>query len=339
MRKYMARVVCALLVLSLMLGGCGKKQTRYTKTYLDLFDTVTTVVGFGNSEAEFGEKAQAVYAQLRNYHQLFDIYHDYECMNNAKTINDQAGIAPVKVDDALIQLLLDCRDYYEMTDGKVNVAMGGVLKLWHDARSEGLEDPENAVLPSQADLQAAAAHSGFENIVIDENAGTVFITDPQTRLDLGAVAKGWAAQKVAESAPEGLLISVGGNVCATGPKPEGAWTIGIQNPDAPDTNLHTVTLSKGSIVTSGDYQRTYKVDGKDYHHIIDPQTLMPATGWRSVTVMCEDSGLADALSTALFILDLEQGKALAAQCGADALWVSANGEEFMTDGFAAVVQE
>lgn len=339
MRKYMARTVCVLLVLSLLLGGCGKKQTRYTKTYLDLFDTVTTVVGFGSSEAEFGGKAQAIYQDLRYYHRLFDIYHDYEGLNNAKTINDQAGIAPVQVDDALIQLLLDCRDYYEMTDGKVNVAMGGVLKLWHDARKEGLEDPEHAKLPSQTELQAAAEYMSFENVVIDEEAGTVYITDARTQLDLGAVGKGWATQRVAENAPEGFLISVGGNVCATGPKPEGAWTIGIQNPDAPDTNLHTVSLSRGSIVTSGDYQRTYQVNGKDYHHIIDPETLLPATQWRSVTVMCEDSGLADALSTALFLMDLDQGKALAAQCDADVLWVSANGETFMTDGFAAVTQK
>jgi thiamine biosynthesis lipoprotein len=152
---------------------------------------------------------------------------------------------------------------------------------------------------------------------------------------VGAVAKGWATQRVAENAPTGMLISVGGNVCATGPKNEDGtpWVIGVQNPDDPDKNLHTIYVSGGSVVTSGDYQRLFLVDGQPYHHIIDPETQMPATYWRSVSVMCEDSGLADALSTGLFLMDLEQGKALAQKCNAEVMWVDQNGNEFMTAGF------
>ena len=154
---------------------------------------------------------------------------------------------------------------------------------------------------------------------------------------MGAIAKGWATLRVAEKAPSGLLISVGGNVCATGPKRQDgtAWVIGIQDPDQADKNLHTLYLTKGSVVTSGDYQRTYWVEGKAYHHIIDPQTLMPATKWRSVSIVCPDSGLADALSTGLFLMDYEQGKALAQMCGAEVLWVSFDGTEYMTPGFEA----
>ena len=113
------------------------------------------------------------------------------------------------------------------------------------------------------------------------------------------------------------------------------WVIGIQDPDDSGKNLHTLYLTKGSVVTSGDYQRTYMVDGQAYHHIIDPQTLMPASYWRSVSIVCRDSGLADALSTGLFLMDYEQGKALAQKCGAEVLWVALDGTEFMTSGFKA----
>ena len=92
------------------------------------------------------------------------------------------------------------------------------------------------------------------------------------------------------------------------------------------------------MVTSGDYQRTYWVEGKQYHHIIDPDTQMPSTDWRSVSVVCEDSGLADALSTALFLLPLEEGKTLAAQCGVEVLWVNADQQEYSTPGFGALIR-
>ena len=153
-------------------------------------------------------------------------------------------------------------------------------------------------------------------------------------LDVGAIAKGWATQKASEHAPAGMLISVGGNVCATGPKTaEGdPWVIGIQDPDGGDS-IHTIYVTGGAVVTSGDYQRVYYVDGKPYHHIIDPNTRMPAAYWRSVTVVCGDSGLADALSTALFLLPLEDGQALAEQCGAEVLWIDGDGAESMTPGF------
>ena len=321
--------VLALLLLLAFLSGCLPAQkTPHTATYLTVFDTVTTVKGFG-SQAEFDRQAQQLYDQLLRYHRLFDIYNDYEGINNLKTVNDRAGQAPVTVDPAIIRLLLDCKAYYELTDGRVNAAMGSVLKLWHDARTA----PGEPRLPDPEALEAAAAHTDFSRVLIDEAASTVFITDPELSLDVGAIAKGWAAQRVAEQAPAGLLLSVGGNVCVTGPKPGGEpWIIGIQSPDT-DAFLHTLSIDGGSVVTSGDYQRGYTVDGKLYHHIIDPDTRMPGEYWRSVTVVCEDSALADALSTALFLLPHEAGEALALRCGAQALWLAPDGTEYQTSGF------
>ena len=341
----MARRILALCLLALLLTGCAAptvqtKQTIYEASFLSLFDTVTVVKGPAESKEAFDSVARTVQEDLTHYHQLFDVYNSYEGLNNLKTVNDRAGVAPVEVEKVVIDLLKDCRSYYELSGGKVNVAMGGVLKLWHDARNAGINDPANAKLPDMAALQAAAEHSSFNAVVIDEMASTVYITDPLVQLDVGAVAKGWAAQRVAEKMPGNMLLSVGGNVCATGPKfADGTpWVIGIQDPDAADKNLHTVFVTKGSVVTSGDYQRTYWVDGKAYHHIIDPDTLMPSAYWRSVSVICPDSGRADALSTALFLMDREAGAQLAEECGVEVLWVDASGQEFMTDGFEEILR-
>ena len=338
------RRVIALVLVCLVLSGCnaGKEQgkTQYTATFLNIFDTVTSVVGKADSEESFTQTAQAVHDELLVYHQLFDIYNEYEGLNNLKTVNDRAGLEPVQVDRKIIDLLTDCKAYCDLTGGRVNVAMGSVLYLWHEARNGGINDPVNAYLPDQKALEEASLHTALDAVVIDEEASTVYISDPQVRLDVGAVAKGWSVQRVCETAPAGLLISVGGNVCATGPKDENGtpWVVGVQNPDGGDNYLHTLYVTDGSVVTSGDYQRAYMVDGKFYHHIIDPDTLYPSKYWRSVTIVCDDSGLADALSTALFILPLEEGKALLESCGAEAMWVSGENEIFYSRGFEALIR-
>ena len=338
----MKRVICILCLVSLVLAGCTAPQgpTQYTATFLTLFDTVTTVVGRADSQEAFQEKAQAVHDDLLVYHQLFDIYNDYDGIHNLKTVNDAAGVAPVEVDRKIIDLLTDCRAYYDLTGGRVNAAMGSVLHLWHVARNDGLNDPVNAKLPDAEALTAAAAHADFGCVIIDEAASTVYLSDPDMRLDVGAIAKGWACQRVCENAPAGLLISVGGNVCSTGPKDEAGtpWVVGIQDPDGGSGYLHTLSITTGSVVTSGDYQRAYLVDGTLYHHIIDPDTLYPAGYWRAVTIICPDSGLADALSTALFLLPQEEGQALLDQCSAEAMWVDGDGNRFYSPGFEEMIR-
>ena len=329
------------LLLCLVLCGCGPQaeQTQYSATFLTVFDTVTTILGRDASEAAFTEKAQAVHDDLLFYHQLFDIYNEYEGLNNLKTVNDHPGEA-VAVDRAVIDLLLDCKAYFELTGGRVNAAMGSVLCLWHEAREDGLNDIANAYLPDSEALLEAARHTSWDNVVIDAENSTVTLTDPGLRLDVGAIAKGWSVQRAAEKAPEGLLISVGGNVCATGPKDSSGtpWVVGVQNPDGGESYLHTLYLTQGSMVTSGDYQRAYLVDGELYHHIIDPDTLYPGRLWRAVTVVCPDSGLADALSTALFLLPIEEGQRLLDECASHAMWVDADGNMYYSTGFEELIR-
>lgn len=338
----MTKRILALILLVSLLAGCVGVQNpsakqQYKVTFFDLFDTVTSITGTARNEEAFQKQVKILYEELSVYHQLFDIYHSYEGVTNIKDINDQAGIAPVEVDGKIIELLLDCSAFYETTDGRVNVAMGSVLSLWHQARTEGMQDPQNAELPDAERLSEAALHTDIRDMVIDSDASTVFLADAQMRLDVGAVAKGWAAQKVTEGCPDGYLISIGGNVCASGPKDEVGtpWVVGIQDPKHPESSsyLHTVELTKGCVVTSGDYQRCYEVNGQFYHHIIDPNTCYPSVYWSMVTVICEDSGIADALSTALFLMNLEEGQELLEHYDASAMWVDTQGQKFYSSSF------
>ena len=327
----MRKLILPLLML-LLLSGCAAEKQVYQTVYLDVFDTVTTIRGYDVSQEAFTEKAETVHRELLAYHTLFDIYHSTP--TGISEINSNAGIAPVAVDPRVMALLTDCRDYCTLTGGRVNIAMGSVLQLWHESREAGLANPTAAQLPDMTALQEAAKHTSFDTVILDEENNTVFLSDPQQRLDVGAIAKGWTAQQVSHLLPEGYLLNLGGNVCALGSKPDGSkWVIGIQSPEDPNNYLRTVGLSGISAVTSGDYQRYYTVNDQRYHHIIDPTTLMPSTLWRSVSILCPDSGLADCLSTALFLMPLEEGRALAEKCGAEAMWIAPDNSIFYSAGF------
>ncbi len=342
----MKRLITVLLLISTLLCGCARvqelkqEQKQYTATFLTLFDTVTTVVGKADSEEEFQARVQPFHDELEQYHRLFDIYHDYDGMVNLKTVNDTAAISPVIVDPIILELLEDCKDYYTATNGKFNPAMGSVLRLWHKAREDGINDPQNAYLPDASDLAEASQHMDPDNIILDKENSTVFFSDPELKLDVGGIAKGWAVQRVCGDIPYGLLVSVGGNVYATGPKDgEGTpWAVGIRDPSSEDDYLHILNITKGSVVTSGSYQRAYAVDGKLYHHIVDPDTLYPNELWVSVSIVTEDSGLADVLSTTLFLLDRESGQALLDSYDAEAMWVDTEGNKYYSSGFRELIR-
>lgn len=321
------------LLAAVLLAGCSPKKQVYTVTWLDAFDTVVTLRGYAPSEKAFTAEAEKAHEKLLHYHRLFDVYNVYEGTPNLCTVNQQAGKTPVQVDSDIIALLKDCRAYYDLTNGRVNAAMGAVLYAWHLTRDAGISDPDHAVLPDRETLEEAAQHCSWDTVILDEQAGTVYLSDARQRLDVGAIAKGWSGQRIAAELPEGYMLNLGGNVCARGSKPDGApWVIGIQDPDSADY-LRTVAIYNGSAVTSGDYQRYYTVDGQRYHHIIDPDTLMPSRYFRSVSILHPDSGLSDCLSTALFLMPLEEGRALAQSQGAEAMWIDYDGVITATAGF------
>ena len=177
MLKRMAAAIISLAML-LNLMACGQRRKRFEAEFLVLFDTVTRIVAYMPDKEEFAVFAQLFYDNLEEYHRLYDIYNNYDGINNIKTINDNAGIEPVKVDQRIIDLLLIAKRMYVQTDGKFNVAYGAVLSIWHNYRTRGMDDPENAQLPPLADLQAAALHTDISDVVIDEANATVYLADP-----------------------------------------------------------------------------------------------------------------------------------------------------------------
>ena len=348
------RLFCALLAVCLLcalLPACGRTQpqlNKYSAHSFDYFDTVTTITGYAESQEAFDAVANEALAQLGEYHRLYDIYHRYEGMENLCTINDLMDGAhqTITVDRRIIDMLLFAREMYDKTGGMVNVAMGSVLKLWHDYRTVGMSDPAEAALPPMEKLQEAAGHTDITKMVIDVENSTVTLTDPQMRLDVGAIAKGYATEQVAlwmeQQAVSGALLNVGGNVRAVGNKPDGTpWTVGLEHPDDDAADyLAYLTLTKEALVTSGSYQRYYVVNGKRYHHIIHPDTLTPAAGLKAVSILCPHSGMGDALSTALFCMSVEEGKALIATMeGVEASWMTADGTHIVSDGWNAYVKK
>ncbi|MBR5970532.1 MAG: FAD:protein FMN transferase [Lachnospiraceae bacterium] len=354
MKKVLQKTMLLLLVLCL--GACGArtqavsgtsageeetKMRRFEETWLDLFDTVTVVKGYAKDKETFDAEASNIYDRLLYCYRLFDIYESYEGINNLKSVNDNAGVAPVAVDAEILSLLKFGKEIYEASGGTADITLGAVLSVWHEARLTGMEHPAEAYVPEEALLLEAKTHTGWELLEIDEAKGTVFLTDPEASLDVGAIAKGYAAEYAMKDAPEGYLLSLGGNVRTKGMRSDGTpWVVGVQNPEAPDSgSLFSIYATDCSVVTSGDYQRYYTVDGVNYHHLIDPDSCMPAAYWRGVTVLCKDSGVADALSTALFLMELEEGQALAARYDAEAAWIAADGSTVFTEGFEALIRQ
>lgn len=320
-----AALFFCVLMFAAGLSSCAIGQPkRFTDIYYDAFDTPISVIAYCKNEAEFKELSARVHKEFVRYHRIFDIYSEYEGLVNAATVNKAAGSgAPVKVPQELTDLLVFSKDVYRVTDGRVNVAMGAVLKLWHEAREYAADHPESAYIPKDEDLRAAAAHCSIDDMVVDAEASTVLLKDPQMSIDLGAVAKGWATERIAQMLKaEGrtsIAISAGGNVRVLGTRgDEQPWNIAIQDPSegaGASDYIETVKVSELSVVTSGVNQRYFTAEGKRWHHIIDPDTLRPEDRFLSVTVMTEDSGIADALSTALFNMSLEDGRAFLRRLG------------------------
>lgn len=336
-------LVAAVLVLAgiACIKNYNQKPQRYEGQFFDCFDTVTTITGYAQSQEDFSEKLKLLQEKLTYYHQLFDIYHSYDGIHNIKTINDAAGVRAVKVDGEIIQLLEMGQEMYGRTNGAVHIAYGSVLSLWHDCREEGLRNPEQARIPSGEELAKRAMHTDMGDLVVDGKSSTVFLKDGEMSLDVGSIGKGYAVQRLAEYAREiGMehaLVSVGGNVCAVGGKADGTpWVVGVENPrpDSGEAYIATAELGDGCLVTSGDYQRYYEVEGERYCHIIDPDTNMPPQYFSSVTVRAQDSGVADAISTALFNMDYEAGLSLVEELeDVEAMWVGKDGQVRSSGGF------
>lgn len=339
MKKFISIILSFLLVFSLF--GCSKAAGvhKFSKTFIDLFDTASTVTAYDKSQAEFDENYNKVHSELKRYFELYDIYNGYDGVTNLKYINEHAAEKPIEADGEIIELLLFGKKAYELTNGKVNICMGSVLSVWHEYRQAALESEENAAVPSRIELENAAEHADIDSLVIDEKNSTVYFSDSQMKLDVGAIAKGFVCDKIYDFITKNNLwqsavVSLGGNVTAIGEKPNGeGYTVGIENPSGGDYVKKVTAHDKTSVVTSGGYQRYYTVGEKKYCHIINPDTLYPSELMQSVTVISDNSALADAMSTALFCMSVRDGLKLVEKTdGIEAVWLDNDSKVIASSG-------
>lgn len=345
MKRSSVAIVLLLALVLVTFSACGPQSQlqKYSVSSFEYFDTFTAIEGYAASQEEFDAIAGKVLEELALCDRLFSIYDLYEDFENLYTINRVIDGAHrvVKVDRRIIDMLTYAKEAYELTNGRVNVAMGSVLSIWHDYREAGTDEPWNAQLPPMEKLLAAAEHTNIHDVVIDEEACTVFLADPKMRLDVGAIAKGYAvelaAQILKDLGVENYSLNVGGNVRTVGAKATGdPWKVGIENPNDDGSDyLAILGIVDKSVVTSGSYQRYYWVGNERYHHVIDPDTLMPSDYFTSVSVVTESSALGDALSTALFCMSLEAGLTLIESLpDAEAIWLLLDGTRVTSSGFA-----
>ncbi len=337
------KALSVLLALSLAAGLCacapsgGKdERKKYTHGIWDTFDTVISVIAYCDDDEEFAKIKTTAEEMFKKYHKMFDIYNSYEGVVNIKTVNDNAGVAPVEVPEEIIDLIESGKKLYEETDGNVNIAFGSVLKIWHAAREVAEYDPGRAYVPDIEQLRAAAKHCDINDVVIDREASTVYLADPEMSLDVGAIAKGFATDLVVEKIKsEGngcFLITAGSSsIKAVGLKPGGSsWTSAVETDD--EGNL--IEISDHSITTSGIYQRYYEVDGVMYHHIINKDSLMPEHNYQSVTLITDDCGYGDGLATAIFNMSLDEGMAFVnSHDDIYGMWVTLDGEKIYSEGY------
>ncbi len=339
----------SLLLVPPALADEKTQMLKYSYMFFGTFDTAISIIGYAPSREAFDKAAALAEAEFNRLHKLYNQYYPYEGINNIYALNYGAAKEPMHVPEDLFKLLAWCKEQQRQTRGRVNIALGAVLSLWHDERDNAELNPDKARLPDRAALEKANAHTDINDLILDEARQTVFYADPLLKLDVGAVAKGYATELVARqllnSDVSSFIINAGGNVRTGYPPLDGrsSWGIGIQDPDAdlvlPAGNdvMDVLYLSDLSLVTSGDYQRYYVVGDKRYHHLISPDTLMPADFMRSVTIITQDSGLADLLSTAVFLMPFEEGYEFVTSLeGVEAFWILNDRSIRMTPGAQAV---
>ncbi len=332
-----------------MLTGCGSSE-RYQRSIIDKFDTVITLTADA-SQQKFDEMFEFSSDLIDDYHRLFDAHNEYDGIVNIATINRTAHQAPVEVCDELADLLSYSIEMHDLTDGKLNIAFGAVLELWRAAESTAFETPQEAAPPTVEELAVAAEHCDIDDLIVNTEENTVFFADPKMKLDVGGIAKGYAAQLLTEelvlAGYDNILLSMGGNITAIGGEQVSSWIVGVENP----TNSSVEPMVKlelfggKSLVVSGNYIRYFTAvdeqgNEKSYGHIIDTQTLMPPEYYDSVAVLTDRADLADALSTAIYTMPPKEALELAQKLDSvEIMLVEKNSQITVSSGFENFVQD
>lgn len=312
------RVLPLVMAIVILLSSCsGGSYTEYEF----MMDTNCSITVYSRADRD---AVAPVFARLRELDRALDRFN---ASGDVARVNLSAGQSPVEVSPEVFGLISRAKELCEMTAGAFNPLLGAVSDLW------GFDRAEHESVPSQTEIAGLLEACDISNLVLDADSCSVYIADERARLDLGAIAKGYAgqvaSQLLAELGVERAIVNLGGNVTVLGSREDGRpWRVGIQNPEADEGGYFTtVDCSDTSVVTSGAYQRYFDLDGVRYHHILDPSTGYPAeSDISSVTIISPDGALADALSTACFVLGSRNAEELCRRCGVQALILPTSGE-------------
>ena len=318
----------SILPLSLILLLCAC-QSSDASAQIFAMDTVMDLTVQGSGAAQALKDAEA------ELYRLDALLSRQDSASAVSALNESAG-SPVAVEEELYNLLQTAVEYSTLTDGAFAVTVAPIMDAWDFTG-------EHPRVPSRAELDSLLPLVGDERIVF--GSGTVTL-EPGMAVDLGGIAKGYASDRLAELlAADGVssaMVSLGGNVYVRGTKRDGSlWRVAIEDPNDTAAYLGVLSLQDRFIITSGGYQRYFEQDGVRYHHILDPKTGHPAaSGLQSVSVVSQDDTLADALSTALFVMGLDAGAALyrAGDLAFEAVFMTDDGSVWITPGLAGQYQ-
>lgn len=253
---------------------------------------------------------------------------------------NHADSYPVQISEETANLLKDALYYSKLSDGKLDVTLGSLVTLWDFTSQAGSASP---VIPDSVQIEEALTHCGYSNLILEEKNNIYLVTllDPECRLELGCIAKGYIADKLDEYLRSvnvtSATISLGGNIKVVGHKPSGEdFKIGIQKPfGSTGEAITSVGISDSSVVSSGVYERYFESDGRLYHHILDSSTGYPVDNdVYGVSIKATASVTADALSTLCFILGKEEGlKLINSMDGIEALYIMNDYSMFYSDGW------
>ena len=321
-KRMLTAVLTAALTLSLTACGGGEQQEMGETRTVYTMDTVMNLTAYGENASAALDAAEETLRTLDAKLDRHDETSTVSALNRDGTVEDAE----------LAQLTDIAQTIGALSGGAFDPTVAPVMDAW-DFTGDAPR------VPSDEELSALLAHVGLEKLSVDGN--TIALSDG-AQLDLGGIAKGYAAGRVRtilrEAGVTSAIISLGGNVAAVGKKPDGsAWTVGLQDPDRPEAYFGTVSIEDACVVTSGAYQRYFEENGVCYHHILDPHTGCPAeSGVKSVSVVAQDDTLADALSTALFVMGLDAGAEFQKSSGLafEAVFVTDDNTVWITPGLA-----
>lgn len=285
------------------------------------FGTVNSVTLYGSFDPE---TAQQIKKRALELHRLFSYF---EQGSDIFRINEQAGMEPVPVRQDTLSVLSHALVYGRETQGAFDITAGAAARLWRDAI-------RSAQIPSEPEIAGCRSLSSLDDLILDEAAETAFLRRRGQQVDLGGIAKGYAADEsvrlLKDYKVNKALVNFGGTVIATG----GEQRVGVQHPYQKNgESVADIIVENKAVVTSGTYERGFRSDGRRYHHIIDPRTGWPAdSGLLSVTLIGDSAMELDALATGICVLGEEGGLPLLKKHGIEAVLIRDDGEIRITPG-------